>query len=317
MPGGQYTNLREQARALGIEDERWPEVAEAFAEVNRMFGDIVKVTPTSKTVGDMAILMVTSGLAPADVLDPEREIAFPESVISFFAGDLGQPHGGFPEALQKKVLKGREALTVRPGAVMPPADMAALRAEAEHKTGRHIGDAEFASYLMYPKVFVDYAAHRRRYGDVGVLATQTFFYGMAPGDEVTLDIEKGRQFIIRFLALSESDDKGRRTVFFELNGQPRNVQVEDAGAGATHEALAKAEEGNPAHVAAPMPGMVVKVFHGEGEKVARGDVLFAIEAMKMETAVHAERAGTVKRIVTQAGVTVETKDLMMELSDQE
>ena len=317
MPGGQYTNLREQARALGIKDERWPEVAEAFAEVNRMFGDIVKVTPTSKTVGDMAILMVTSGLAPADVLDPEREIAFPESVISFFAGDLGQPHGGFPEALQKKVLKGREALTVRPGAVMPPADMAALRAEAEHKTGRHIGDAEFASYLMYPKVFVDYAAHRRRYGDVGVLATQTFFYGMAPGDEVTLDIEKGRQFIIRFLALSESDDKGRRTVFFELNGQPRNVQVEDAGAGATHEALAKAEEGNPAHVAAPMPGMVVKVFHGEGEKVARGDVLFAIEAMKMETAVHAERAGTVKRIVTQAGVTVETKDLMMELSDQE
>ena len=316
MPGGQYTNLREQARGLGIEDERWPEVAEAFARVNEMFGDIVKVTPTSKVVGDMAILMVTSGLKPEDVLDPEREIAFPESVVSLFAGELGQPHGGFPEALQKKVLKGREALTVRPGAVMPPADMKALRAEAEHKTGRHIGDAEFASYLMYPKVFVDYAAHRRRYGDVGVLATQTFFYGMAPGDEVTLDIERGRQFIIRFLALSESDDKGRRTVFFELNGQPRNVQVEDAGAGATHEALAKAEEGNPAHVAAPMPGMVVKVFHGEGEKVARGDVLFAIEAMKMETAVHAERAGTVKRIVTQAGVTVETKDLMMELSDE-
>ncbi|MDP7642071.1 MAG: pyruvate carboxylase, partial [Alphaproteobacteria bacterium] len=316
MPGGQYTNLREQARGLGIEDERWPEVAEAFARVNEMFGDIVKVTPTSKVVGDMAILMVTSGLKPEDVLDPEREIAFPDSVVSLFAGELGQPHGGFPEALQKKVLKGREALTVRPGAVMPPADMKALRAEAEHKTGRHIGDAEFASYLMYPKVFVDYAAHRRRYGDVGVLATQTFFYGMAPGDEVTLDIERGRQFIIRFLALSESDDKGRRTVFFELNGQPRNVQVEDAGAGATHEALPKAEEGNPAHIAAPMPGMVVKVFHGEGEKVARGDVLFAIEAMKMETAVHAERAGTVKRIVTQAGVTVETKDLMMELSDE-
>ena len=316
MPGGQYTNLREQARGLGIEDERWPEVAEAFAQVNEMFGDIVKVTPTSKVVGDMALMMVTSGLTPEDVLDPEREIAFPDSVVSFFAGDLGQPYGGFPEALQKKVLKGREPLTVRPGSVLPAADMAALRGEAEHKVGRHIRDTEFASYLMYPKVFADYARARRRYGDISVLPSQTFFYGMAPGDEVTLDIARGRQFIIRYLALSESDDKGRRTVFFELNGQPRNVLVEDRSASVTHEALPKAEEGNPNHVAAPMPGMVVKVFHAEGEKVARGDVLFAIEAMKMETAVHAERAGTIRRIVTQAGITVETKDLMMELSDE-
>ncbi len=316
MPGGQYTNLREQARGLGIEDERWPEVAEAFAQVNEMFGDIVKVTPTSKVVGDMALMMVTSGLTPEDVLDPEREIAFPDSVVSFFAGDLGQPDGGFPEALQKKVLKGREPLTVRPGSVLPAADMAALRGEAEHKVGRHIRDTEFASYLMYPKVFADYARARRRYGDISVLPSQIFFYGMAPGDEVTLDIARGRQFIIRYLALSESDDKGRRTVFFELNGQPRNVLVEDRSASVTHEALPKAEEGNPNHVAAPMRGMVVKVFHAEGEKVARGDVLFAIEAMKMETAVHAERAGTIRRIVTQAGITVETKDLMMELSDE-
>ena len=316
MPGGQYTNLLEQARGLGIDDARWPEVAAAYAQVNEMFGDIVKVTPTSKVVGDMAIFMVTSGLTPEDVMNPDREIAFPESVVSFFAGELGQPHGGFPEALQRKVLKGCEALTVRPGAVLEDADMAGLRAEAEHKVGRQIRDTEFASYLMYPKVFADYAAHRRSFGEVSVLPTQTFFYGMAPGDEVTLDIARGRQFIIRFLALAEADDKGRRTVFFELNGQPRNVQIDDLSASATHEALPKAEEGNPAHVAAPMPGMVVKVFHGEGEKVARGDVLFAIEAMKMETAVHAERAGTVGRIVTQAGVTVEAKDLMMELADE-
>jgi pyruvate carboxylase len=315
MPGGQYTNLREQARGLGIEDARWPEVAEAFAQVNEMFGDIVKVTPSSKVVGDMALMMVTSGLTPEDVLDPERVIAFPDSVVAFFAGELGQPHGGFPEALQQKVLKGREALTARPGAVLADADLAALRGAAEHQVGRRIGDTEFASYLMYPKVFVDYAAARRRFGDVSVLPTQTFFYGMAPGDEVTLDIARGRQFIIRFLALGESDDKGRRTVFFELNGQPRNVVVEDHGAEATHEALAKAEEGNPRHVAAPMPGMVVKVFHAEGETVARGDVLFAIEAMKMETAVHAERAGAIRRIVTQAGITVETKDLMLEFTD--
>lgn len=316
MPGGQYTNLREQARGLGIDDARWPEVAEAYAQVNEMFGDIVKVTPTSKVVGDMAIFMVTSGLTPEDVMNPDREIAFPESVVSFFAGELGQPHGGFPKALQKKVLKGREALTVRPGAVLEDADMAGLRAEAEHKVGRQIRDSEFASYLMYPKVFADYAAHRRSFGEVSVLPTQTFFYGMAPGEEVTLDIARGRQFIIRFLALGESDDQGHRTVFFELNGQPRNIQIDDLSAGATHQALPKAEEGNPAHVAAPMPGMVVKVFLGEGETVARGDVLFAIEAMKMETAVHAERAGTVERIVTQAGVTVEAKDLMMELADE-
>ncbi|PPR24265.1 MAG: 2-oxoglutarate carboxylase large subunit, partial [Alphaproteobacteria bacterium MarineAlpha10_Bin2] len=314
MPGGQYTNLREQARGLGVADERWPEVATAYAQVNEMFGDIVKVTPTSKVVGDMALLMVTSGLTPEDVLDPEREIAFPESVVSFFAGELGQPQGGFPEALQKKVLKGREPLTVRPGSVLESADMAALRAEAEHNVGRQIRDTEFASYLMYPKVFEDYAKHRRRFGDVSVLPTHVFFYGMAPGEEVTLDIARGRQFIIRFLALGEGDDQGHRTVFFELNGQPRNIQIDDLSAGATHEALPKAEEGNPDHVAAPMPGMVVKVFHSEGETVARGDVLFAIEAMKMETAVHAERAGTVQRIVTQAGVTVAAKDLMMELA---
>ena len=316
MPGGQYTNLREQARGLGVADEHWPDVAEAYAQVNEMFGDIVKVTPTSKVVGDMALFMVTSGLTSEDVCDPAHEIAFPESVVSFFAGELGQPYGGFPEALQKKVLKGRAPLTVRPGSVLADADLVALRAEAEHKVGRHIRDTEFASYLMYPKVFADYAAHHRRFGDLSVLPTHIFFYGMTPGDEVTLDIGRGRQFIIRFLALAEADDKGRRTVFFELNGQPRNVQVDDLSAGATHEALAKAEEGNPAHVAAPMPGMVVKVFHSEGESVARGDVLFAIEAMKMETAVHAERAGIVQRIVTQAGVTVEAKDLMMELADE-
>ncbi len=315
MPGGQYTNLREQALALGIGDERWPEVAATFAAVNEMFGDIVKVTPTSKVVGDMALLMVTSGLGSEDVLDPEREIAFPESVVSFFSGDIGQPHGGFPEALQKKVLKDRAPIIVRPGSVLGDADLATLRAEAEHKVGRQIRDTELASYLMYPKVFTDYAQHRRRYGDVGVLPSRTFFYGMVPGEEITLDIARGRQFIIRFLALGEPDDKGRRTVFFELNGQPRNVLVDDLESGGTRKALPKAEEGNAAHVAAPMPGMVVKVFHAEGETVVRGEVLFAIEAMKMETAVQAEQGGSVKRVLVQAGETVEAKDLMMELAN--
>ncbi len=315
IPGGQYTNLREQARGLGIDDDRWPEVSKAYAEVNQMFGDIVKVTPSSKVVGDMALMMVTSGLSAEDVACVDREIAFPESVVSLFAGELGQPHGGFPETLQRKVLKEREAITVRPGSVMPAADLAAEREEAERKAARHVSDAEFASYLMYPKVFIDYAAARRTYGDLSVLPTPAYFYGMEPGEEVTVDIEHGRTLIIRYLARSETDRKGKCTVFFELNGQPRTVRVVDQSSAASQTALPKAEEGNAAQVGAPMPGMVVKVFYGEGEAVERGDVVVAIEAMKMETSVHAEKAGVIERVVAPAGTTVDTKDLLVTIAD--
>ena len=315
IPGGQYTNLREQARALGIDNQRWPEVSRAFAEVNRMFGDIVKVTPSSKVVGDMALMMVTGGLAPEDVADPGREIAFPESVVSLFAGELGQPHGGFPRALQEKILKGREPITVRPGSVLPDADLEASREEAEEKAQRPISDAEFASWLMYPQVFTDYAAARRKYGDVSVLPTPVYFYGMEPDEEVAVDIERGRTLFIRYLARSETDQKGECTVFFELNGQPRTVRVTDRGAAAAVTELPKAEEGNPGHLGAPMPGMVTKVFFGEGEAVEEGDVLVAIEAMKMETVIRAERDGVVQRVVAAVGTTVDTKDLLIVVGD--
>ena len=227
MPGGQYTNLREQARSLGIDDTRWPEVARAYAEVNEMFGDIVKVTPTSKVVGDLALLMVTSGLAPEQVLDPHTQIAFPESVVSLFRGDLGQPYGGFPPALQKKVLKGAQPLKVRPGEVLPPVDLAQAHAELDRKTWRETTEEEFASYLMYPKVFLDYMQARQTYGQVSVLPTPVFFYGLEPGDEVSVDIERGKTLIVRFVAVSDGHDDGTRTVFFELNGQPRSVKVPD------------------------------------------------------------------------------------------
>ena len=311
IPGGQYTNLREQARALGIDNQRWPEVSRAFAQVNRMFGDIVKVTPSSKVVGDMALMMVTGGLTPENVADPEREIAFPESVVSLFAGELGQPHGGFPPALQEKILKGREPITVRPGSVLPDADLAAGREEAEKKARRPITDADFASWLMYPKVFTDYAAARRKYSDVSVLPTPVYFYGMEPGEEVAVDIDRGRTLFIRYLACSDTDRKGERTVFFELNGQPRTVRVVDRSAAVAGLELPKAEEGNPGHVGAPMPGMVVKVFFAEGERVEEGDVLVAIEAMKMETLIRAERDGVVRKVVAPAGTTVDTKDLLV------
>ncbi len=313
MPGGQYTNLRQQARSLGLED-RWPEVSRAYSEVNALFGDIIKVTPSSKVVGDMALMMVTNGLSGEDVLDPDREISFPDSVVSFFRGDLGQPLGGFPEALQKKVLKGIEPITVRPGSVLPQLDLEAERAAAEKTIGRALSDRELASYLMYPKVFADYAAHRKEFGEVSVLPTTTFFYGMEPGEEIAVDIERGKTLIIRFRAVSEPNEEGLCTVFFELNGQPRTVRIVDHGRTPSKAANPKAESGNADHVGSPMPGLVVKVAVGEGQKVARGEVLLSIEAMKMETAVLAERDARIERILTPVGSHVDTKDLLIVLS---
>ncbi|HEY6644605.1 pyruvate carboxylase [Povalibacter sp.] len=314
MPGGQFTNLREQARSLGIDDVRWPEVARAYAQVNEMFGDIVKVTPTSKVVGDMALMMVTSGLSAQQVLDPQADIAFPESVISLFRGDLGQPYGGFPPALQQKILNGAKPLTVRPGEVLPPTDLAKARAEATGKTWREITDDEFASYLMYPKVFLDYMQARLEYGRVSVMPTPLFFYGMEPGDEVTVEIERGKSLIMRFLATSESHDDGTRTVFFELNGQPRSVKVPDRSQVALKPPRRKADLANANHVAAPMPGTVAAVAVAQGAHVARGDLLLTIEAMKMETSVRADRDATIAEIVTHAGEAIDAKDLLVVLA---
>ena len=313
MPGGQYTNLREQARSLGIDEHRWPEVAAAYADVNQMFGDIVKVTPSSKVVGDMAIMMVTSGLSRAQVEDPAHEVAFPESVVQFFHGDIGQPYGGFPQALQRKVLKGRTPLTRRPGEVLPPADLAGERAAAEKKVDRSVSDAEFASYLMYPKVFVDYAKERARYGNVAVLPTPTFFYGMEVGEELSVDLERGKTLIVRFVAASEAHEDGSRTVFFELNGQPRSVRVADRSKVAKRAPARKAEIGDPNQVGAPMPGNVVTVAVKAGQKVAAGDTLVTIEAMKMEAAVRAERDAEVVEVLVRPGQHVDAKDLLVTL----
>jgi pyruvate carboxylase len=286
-------------------------VARAYAKVNEMFGDIVKVTPTSKVVGDMAIMMVTSGLTAEQVLDPNTEIAFPDSVVSFFRGDLGQPHGGFPSALQKKVLKGAKPLSVRPGEVLAPTDLDKARSEAEAKTWREITDDEFASYLMYPKVYIDYMQNRLDFGRVSVLPTPLFFYGMESGEEISFDIDRGKTLIVRFVAVSDAHDDGTRTVFFELNGQPRSVKVPDR----THVALKpprrKADAGDATHIGAPMPGTIATVAVAVGAKVSRGDVLITIEAMKMETSVRADRDGTVAEVVTKPGEMVDAKDLLI------
>ena len=310
MPGGQYTNLREQARALGL-DKHWPEVEQAYAEVNELFGDIIKVTPTSKVVGDMALTMVSGGISAEEVADPEHDLNFPASVVQLFRGELGRPIDGFPAALQRKVLKGEQPLTVRPGAALPPADLVAERREAEKKARRSISENELASYLMYPQVFLDYATHRRRFADISVLPTPVFFYGPELDQEFEFELEPGKTLLVTCLAVGEPDSDGYRTVFFELNGQPRTVRVADRALAGTATAHRKADDAIPGHTGAPMPGLIVGVAVAPGQRVAHGDPLFTLEAMKMESTVYAETAGVVEEIVAGAGQRVETHDLVI------
>ncbi|MDC7713643.1 pyruvate carboxylase [Vogesella sp. LYT5W] len=308
MPGGQVTNLREQARSLGLE-ARWPEVAEAYAQVNLLFGDIVKVTPTSKVVGDMALFMVSNDLTPAQVADPQRAIDFPDSVVSLFKGELGYPAHGFPEALQRKVLKGEMALTKRAGALLPAVDLAAEQQRLAASLGRDCTEQELASHLMYPKVFKDFAAHSARFGDVSILPTSAFFYGLKEGEEVCIELERGKTLIVQLLGRADTDD-GHVKLFFELNGQARVIKVAKAGAEAAS-AQPKAEEDNPHHVGAPMPGMVSTVLVAPGQTVAQGDTLLTIEAMKMEVAIKAERDGVIQQVLVASGKRIGNKDLLL------
>ena len=313
MPGGQFTNLREQARSLGIEGARWHEVAQAYSDVNELFGNIVKVTPSSKVVGDMALSMVSAGLTRDDVAKPDRDIAFPESVVSFFRGDLGQPHGGFPKDLQKKVLKGEKAITDRPGALMPPADIEAARAEAEDFNESPVTDQDLASFLLYPKVFAEFAAFRNEFGDMSVLPTDEFFYGLQPGKEIAVDIDPGKTLVIQCQSIGEPDDEGMVRVFFSLNGQPRTIKVHDITRQDTLAAREKAVSGDPNSIGAPMPAVVTEIRVAEGDKVSAGDVVVVLEAMKMEVKVAAETDGNVKRIPIAAGAQVDAKDLLVVL----
>ncbi|MFK4825444.1 pyruvate carboxylase [Paenochrobactrum sp. BZR 588] len=310
MPGGQFTNLKEQARSLGLES-RWHEVAQTYADVNQMFGDIVKVTPSSKVVGDMALMMVSQDLTIKDVENPDKDISFPDSVVSMMRGDLGQPPAGWPEALQKKILKGEKPFTVRPGSLLAPADLEAERASVETVVGRTISDQEFASSLMYPKVFADYAAAQENYGPTSVLPTPVYFYGLASEQEVFVDLEKGKTLVVVNQAMSETDEKGMVTVFFELNGQPRRVKVPNRAKGAAGGVKRKADMANDKHIGAPMPGVISTVAVSSGQAVKAGDVLLSLEAMKMETAIHAERDGKLAEVLVRAGEQVDAKDLLI------
>ncbi len=315
MPGGQFTNLKAQARSMGLE-ERWHEVAHTYAQVNQMFGDIVKVTPSSKVVGDMALMMVSQGLSREQVEDPARDISFPDSVIDMMRGNLGQPPGGFPAPLVAKILKGDAPNLDRPGKHLPPVDLEAMRQELSDKLdGKVIDDEDLNSYIMYPKVFTDYAARHEIYGPVRALPTKTFFYGMEQGEQISAEIDPGKTLEIRLQAVADTREDGNVRVFFELNGQPRVIRVPDRSATGTSAARPKADPTNAAHVAAPMPGVVASIGVSAGKEVKEGDLLLTIEAMKMETGMHADRTGKIKAVHVSPGGQIDAKDLLLEYED--
>ena len=312
MPGGQFTNLKAQARSLGLE-EQWPEIAKTYADVNQMFGDIVKVTPSSKVVGDMALMMVSQGLSRQDVENPDIDLSFPDSVVDMMRGNLGQPPGGFPKKIAEKILKGEKPNLERPGKHLKNVNLEKVRKDLSAQLDDMIiDDEDLNGYLMYPKVFIDYMERHKIYGPVRALPTKTFFYGMEPGEEITAEIDPGKTLEIRLQAVGETDDKGDVRVFFELNGQPRIIRVPNRLIRSQTASNPKAEEGNNAHVGAPMPGVIAGVTVSKGQSVNEGDLLLTIEAMKMETGLHAERDAVIKVVYVSTGSQIDAKDLLIE-----
>ncbi|HYP09746.1 MAG TPA: biotin/lipoyl-containing protein, partial [Bryobacteraceae bacterium] len=311
MPGGQYTNLREQAEAMGL-GSRWPEVAKMYADVNMAFGDIVKVTPSSKVVGDLAIFLVSHGMSMKEfkLLGPNHGVTLPNSVVDMFSGSLGEPEGGWPKDVAEIVLKGGSPKPGRPGEHLAPVDLEATQRDLSAKIGHEASRTDLMNYLMYPEVFLQYQKAREAYSDLGVLPTPEFLYGMEPQSEITIEIETGKVLILKYLTVSEPHADGTRTVFFELNGQPREVSVVDRLLKVEAAERAKADASNAGHVGAPIPGAITSIAVAKGENVRKGDRLLVMEAMKMQTTVYAPVDGKVQDLLVQVGNTVEAKDLI-------
>jgi pyruvate carboxylase len=312
MPGGQYTNLREQATALGL-GKRWPDVVKTYQEVNELLGDIVKVTPSSKCVGDLAIFLITKGVKPSDLTNLPPETGFPESVIDLMSGNLGQPTGGWPKDIQKVILGGRKPLRGRPGASAPKIDLAKESVKIKKKYGNKTTDDDLFSSLMYPKVYDDFRDFRNKYGDVSVLPTTAYFHGLKPGEEISIDIEEGKTLFIKLLHVGEPDEKGVRPLTFELNGKARTTLVKDQSIKGDAKAREKADPANDMHIAAPIPAMISSIATSVGKNVAKGDKVAVLEAMKMQTTLYASSKGVVDEILVGVGDSVESKDLVVRL----
>jgi len=321
MPGGQYTNLKEQAASMGV-THRWPEIARTYAEVNQLFGDIVKVTPSSKVVGDMALFLFSRGVKPADVVNLEAGAqGFPDSVVDMLSGGLGWPENGWPEELQKVVLGPQRAAQARkdyengviPGAVASPADLDKLRADLSTSLKRVCTEDDLYSHLMYPQVFIDFTKIQKDYSDVSVLPTHAFFYGLRRGEEINVAIEAGKSLIIKLVNVSEPDKDGRRTISYELNGMTREALIADKKIAPQAKTRPKADINDPNQIAAPIPGIIASIAVSVGHKVSRGEKLLMMEAMKMQTTVYAATDGVVESITAAVGETVESKDLLIKI----
>ncbi|GKS54352.1 pyruvate carboxylase [Enterococcus mundtii] len=315
MPGGQYSNLQQQAKAVGL-GHRWDDIKKMYHTVNLMFGDIVKVTPSSKVVGDMALFMVQNELSEEDIYEKGDTLSFPESVVTFFQGELGQPVGGFPEKLQKIILKGRPAITERPGLFAETVDFEKVKAELAKKIGYEPKQEEVLSYLMYPQVFLDYQTAYNQFGDVTLLDTPTFFQGIRLGETVNVQIEKGKILIIRLDEIGEPDIEGNRVLFFNLNGQRREIIVKDTSIVSAVKTRRKAEPTNREQIGATMSGSVLDVLVKKGDTVKRGDTLMVTEAMKMETAIEAPFDGEIAHLYVVAGDPIASGDLLIEVTEK-
>ena len=312
IPGGQFTNLREQAAAMGL-GHRWREVETTYAEVNQLFGDIVKVTPSSKVVGDMALFLLANEIKPADLLklDENHDVSLPNSVVEMFSGALGTPPGGWPKKLQRIILRGQAPVKGRPGASLEAVNFDESHAELERKVAHRVERDALLSYLLYPEVYLKFNAFRQAYSDVSVLPTPAFFYGLKSAEEITVDIEHGKTMIVKFLTISDAHPDGTRTLFFELNGQPREVNVRDRSLRVMERSHPKADMEDPGHVGAPTAGLISSIAVQANHSVERGAKLLTLEAMKMQSNIYAPISGKISKLLVTPGQHVEPKDLLV------
>jgi pyruvate carboxylase len=308
MPGGQFTNLKEQANSMGL-GHRWPEIARCYAEVNQLLGDIVKVTPSSKVVGDMALFLFTRGIKPADVVNLPPGTSFPASVIDMLSGGLGKPLGGWPKKVVAAVLGDRPPVDAK----APKIDLKQTKRDIVAKYKREATEDDLYSHLMYPEVFAEFARFDREYSDVSVLPTPAFFYGLRPGEEISVNIEAGKTLFIKLVNIGLPDKEGKRIVSYELNGVPRESTIVDRSLQTKVKARAKADPDNAAQVGAPIPGVITGLHATVGGKVAKGDKLITLEAMKMQTTIYAPEAGIVAEILVKVGDSCEGKDLLLKM----